>query len=141
MSATPITSLTPTPIADRASSVSAGATDGAFGRTLAAAMAKDVPAAATTAVEPLLLAHLRHQEAAHRDREARRRGKELLQALSALQHAMLGGGDDAAALTDLARLLSGIPKATDPSLSGIVREIAVRAAVEVARREVFTSSG
>ena len=72
-----------------------------------------------------------------RDKEARRHGRAMLQALGAVQLAMLGG-DDGQARVALAALAStaGEPHpAEDPVLRLIMREIAVRAAVELARSE------
>lgn len=65
------------------------------------------------------------------DREARRRGQDLLEALAALQRALLGaGGADADAL---ARLADDIPQAADPALRAAVAAIALRARIEAAR--------
>lgn len=71
------------------------------------------------------------------DREARRHGRALLHALAGLQRATLEG-DDAdthVALAALARTVDDHHEADDPVLCLILREIAVRAAVELARAE------
>jgi hypothetical protein len=75
-------------------------------------------------------------EAVSADKEARRHGRALLQALGAIQLALLGsdlaveGGE---AHAQLARLAASAPLADDPVLRLILREIGVRAAVELAR--------
>jgi hypothetical protein len=75
------------------------------------------------------------------DREARRHGRKLLDALAGLQRAALDG-DDAharaaltAALASLTSTVDDPHEADDPVLRLILREIAVRAAVELARAE------
>jgi hypothetical protein len=68
------------------------------------------------------------------DREARRHGHDLLDALAALQRAALTGGDGAAALERLADLAAAVPAAADGRLAAIVSAIVVRAKVELARR-------
>jgi hypothetical protein len=66
------------------------------------------------------------------DRKARRHGRAMLRALGALQVSLLdGAGTEAQALAQLAACL---PEADDPILRLILREIGVRAAVELARR-------
>ena len=66
-----------------------------------------------------------------RDREARRRGQDLLAALAEMQRAMLGmAGGDAAGLE---RLAANVPVAGDPVLREVVAAIALRARVEAAR--------
>ena len=71
------------------------------------------------------------------DREARRHGRALLKALAGVQRAALGGnGDQAqAALATLAETVRDEHEADDPVLRLILREIAVRAAVELARAQ------
>ena len=71
------------------------------------------------------------------DREARRHGRALLQALAGLQRAALAGedGQAQAALATLANTVRDPHEADDPVLRLILREIAVRAAVELARAE------
>lgn len=72
---------------------------------------------------------------APRDREARRRGRDLLAALAELQHALLGGGDSPDALARLAELASDLPHASDPRLRAVLAAIGLRARVELARRQ------
>lgn len=73
------------------------------------------------------------------DREARRRGQDLLAALAEMQQAMLGlglglgqglGQGDPARLT---RLTAHVPTAADPALRDVVAAIALRARIEAAR--------
>jgi hypothetical protein len=72
------------------------------------------------------------REAVLADRRARRHGKAMLQALGALQLALLAG-PQARARNTLAELAAGMPEADDPVLRLILREIAARAATELAR--------
>ena len=75
------------------------------------------------------------------DREARRHGRKLLDALAGLQRAALEGDDEhaqaalTAALATLTTTVDDPHEADDPVLRLILREIAVRAAVELARAE------
>ncbi len=68
------------------------------------------------------------------DRAAARQGRALLGALAGLQLAALGKGGVQAreTLADLARAL---PQAADPKLDEVLRAIAQRAAIELARAE------
>ena len=68
------------------------------------------------------------------DREARRHGHDMLAALAELQRALLGGGDDGAALQRLAELAAAVPHATDPRLAAMISAIVLRVRVELARR-------
>src|SRR5206468_276113 len=68
------------------------------------------------------------------DRQARRRGQDLLRALSGMQCAMLEVGHDQESLQTLAGLIADLPCATDPGLRRILQAIALRARVELARR-------
>ena len=79
---------------------------------------------------------------AAQDRDARRHGRALLHALAGLQRAALEGEGEHthAALTALARTVDDHHQADDPVLCLILREIAVRAAVELARAEAPASS-
>jgi hypothetical protein len=69
-----------------------------------------------------------------RDRMARAGGEAALDALRDLQLALLMDQDDPEACARLAALATLKP-ASDPKLAAIVRAIAVRAAVELARRQ------
>ena len=68
------------------------------------------------------------------DRAAAQQGRALLGALAGLQLAALGAGGAAArqALSDLAR---DLPQTADPGLQEVLRAIAQRAAIELARAE------
>ncbi len=76
-----------------------------------------------------------------RDRRARRRGRDLLDALAALQRGVLGralggapgGAAEMDALRRLAALAAVAPDAADPALGRILAEIRMRAHVELAR--------
>jgi hypothetical protein len=69
------------------------------------------------------------------DRQARRHGRAMLQALGALQLAILGDGETSAR-SQLAALVAQAPAAHDPVLRLILREISLRAAVELARHSI-----
>ena len=71
------------------------------------------------------------------DKQARRHGRAMLQALGAVQLAVLGGDDGRArsALASLASTVEDEHPADDPVLRLIMREIGVRAAVELARAD------
>ena len=66
------------------------------------------------------------------DRDARRHGKAMLDALSRLQRALLGG-EGPAALESLANLVRATPAPADPRLAAVQRAVLVRAAVELQR--------
>jgi hypothetical protein len=68
------------------------------------------------------------------DRQARRRGQDLLRALSRMQRAMLEDRQDQESLQTLAGLTADLPLATDPGLRRILQAIALRARVELARQ-------
>jgi class II flagellar assembly regulator FliX len=72
-------------------------------------------------------------EAAERDRSARKRGNALIAALTDLQRTMLMEADPAAALRALTALTAHHPIADDPGLAGILRAIVLRSRVEIAR--------
>jgi len=67
------------------------------------------------------------------DREAKRRGRALLDELAALQRDLLAGPPDAERLARLAALAAGAPEAADPRLRGVLQAIVLRARVEAAR--------
>ena len=70
-----------------------------------------------------------------RDREARRRGRDILGALTELQRALLGGLGSDGATARLSTLLADLPLAADPRLNAILAAIRLRARVELARRQ------
>lgn len=69
------------------------------------------------------------------DRAARRRGYDLLAALSALQRGLLADGEDSAHLGRLASLASNVPESADLRLREAVAGLVLRARVELAKRE------
>lgn len=102
--------------------------------------AEPLAAATTSAMAPVgMTSLLTMQEAeadAVQDRAARRHAGSMLAELSAVQRALLQ--DDAAgmdtALTHLSSLARSSDVAHDPRLAAVVQAIAMRAAVEAARR-------
>jgi hypothetical protein len=105
-------------------------------------VAAEGPAAVAGPAEVLLGSMLALQELesrALRDREARRRGQDLLEALARLQRALLAGQDDRAVLRRLAELSEDIPSAADDGLRAAVAAAVVRARVELARHQRFTT--
>ncbi|MGA9864976.1 MAG: flagellar assembly protein FliX [Acetobacteraceae bacterium] len=73
-----------------------------------------------------------------RDRDARRRGRDILAALGALQRGLLGGADPDGATVRLAALLAEPSVAADPGLNAILSAIRLRARIELARRHMTT---
>jgi hypothetical protein len=69
------------------------------------------------------------------DRAARRHGRDLLDAMASLQHALLRGPPSPADARQLAALAAAIPPAADPRLRQVLEAIGLRAAVELARLE------
>jgi hypothetical protein len=69
------------------------------------------------------------------DREARRRGRDMLALLAALQRGLLGGVDNIAALQQLAELAASVPRPADRRLAAMISAIVVRVRVELARRQ------
>lgn len=84
-----------------------------------------------------LLAMQEAEGDAHQDREARQHGEALMDALGALQRALLGA--DGPDLAQLARLAERKATAADPGLAWVLQAVRVRAAVELARLERATS--
>ena len=78
------------------------------------------------------------------DREARRRGHDLLGALAELQRGLLSEADPAGSAPDPARmqrletLVRAVPRAADRGLRDVVAAIALRARIEAARLEVIS---
>ena len=83
-----------------------------------------------------LLAVQEAEGAAVRDRDARKRGKLMLDELARLQRALLGGRLDPENLRALAALAGDPAVAADPAIAAVVRAAALRARVELARLEV-----
>ena len=68
------------------------------------------------------------------DREASRRGEDMLSALAELQRALLDGVDTVETMQRLAELAAAVPRAADPRLAALVSAINIRVRVELARR-------
>lgn len=83
-----------------------------------------------------LLALQEAEADAVQDRAARRHAGAMLDDLSSVQRALLGGDPEetTAALSRLADAARRSPTAADPRLGAVVQAIAMRAAVEAARR-------
>jgi hypothetical protein len=113
----------------------------AGGFRLVAGDARQAGAAAPTeSVSPLGLLALQEQGRGEaEDREARRRGEALLEELTALQAALLGGDVDPARLARLAALAEG-EAGHDPGLRDAVQAIETRARVELARLGRLTAA-
>jgi hypothetical protein len=73
-------------------------------------------------------------DASERDRLARKRGNAMLVALTGLQKAALTGDDPSTALSALLELTENVAAAADPGLDAVLREVELRAKVEIARR-------
>lgn len=70
-----------------------------------------------------------------RDRPARRHAQSMLDELAALQRRLLAGDAEPGTLRRLASLARTCPEAANPHLSGVLRAVALRAAVELARQD------
>jgi hypothetical protein len=71
-----------------------------------------------------------------KDRRARRHGQAILQELAKLQRVLLGGKMEEGSLARLAALTEMVPEAADPTLGALVQSVAIRAQIELARRNV-----
>ena len=116
-------------------------------RPLDGADAHAPAAAAAAAAAPVglhgLLAVQEAEADAVQDRAARRHAGAMLDDLSSMQRALLGGDPDGttAALSRLADAARRGPAAADPRLGAVVQAIAMRAAVEAARRAPREAAG
>ncbi len=112
----------------------AAANNGAFASLVQndASEAVAVPAQASTATAAAAHNAASAYEPAARDQHAKHHGEATLRALASAQAALLGGSPDAARQS-LAALADNPPVAADPRLNAVLRAIAVRAAVELAR--------
>ena len=79
-----------------------------------------------------LLAMQEVESGAQQDREARRHGDAVLDELTELHLALLGG--DGPDLGRLAKLVERPVVAADPGLAGVLRAVRMRAGIELARR-------
>lgn len=91
------------------------------------------PTAAAPAALLGLLAVQEAEGAATRDRDAHKRGTLMLYELTRLQRALLAGRLDPESLRALAALAGDPAVAADPAIAAVVRAIAMRARVELAR--------
>ncbi len=92
----------------------------------------EAPAVFGTVGMPSLLSLQETELETVQDREARRHSRAMLDTLTLLQQALLGGqGVDA--LETLARLVRAAPPPSDPALAAVQQAVLVRAAVELAR--------
>ena len=112
-------------------SVAEGPTDGA-----AAGEAESVAEASLAGLLALQEEADGSADRALRDGAARRRGRDLLGELAALQRDLLAGGPDPDRLARLATLAESVPDAADPRLRDAVAAIVLRARVEAARHGV-----
>lgn len=103
------------------------------GTTPAAQSSRLVSAPAIGLESMLLLQAV--DEAAERDRSARKHGNAMIAALSDLQRAMLADEDPSLALRSLSELAAAGPEAADPGLAAVLRAVVLRSRIEVARRE------
>jgi hypothetical protein len=132
---TAINGLGPAAPAGRTMKSAAGA--GAFRLDETSVSSGAAPTTATTEISLAGLLALQADDAGEaRDRSARRRGRELLDALAALQRAMLGGEIDQDQLHDLAALVADVPDAADSRLRAAMEDVVLRVRVELARHGV-----
>ena len=92
------------------------------------------PAASAIAASALGQAAWREDDRRRRNAKARQRATALLDTLGLLQLALLDGSADPAALERLAALAQG-EDAADPALAAILAAVALRARIELVRRE------
>ncbi len=102
-----------------------------------AAAATTAATTATVAVGLSLLAVQETGDRPGRDAAARRRASSILDELRGLQAELLGGRPDPARMARLAALQSG-EEGADPGLREAVRAVALRARIELVRREPNT---
>lgn len=100
----------------------------------AAEAAAPLADAAPVSLGVMLAAEALDHEAT-RDQAARRQGQVVLVGLTALQRALLAGGDPTASLDRLAALVADMPLAVEPRLAALLDTIVLRARVELARLE------
>lgn len=94
----------------------------------------EAPATGTaSATLAVMLAQQETEDAPARNRDSRRRIKELLALLAELQRALLGGGLGMGLSERLAGLLAELPLAADPALAAILAQTVLRVRIELAR--------
>lgn len=104
----------------------------------ARAAAAETANAASAIAMPPLLAMQEAESAALQDRDARRHGEALMEELTGLQRALLGGREPD--LDRLAALAERKVGAADPALAGVMRAIQLRAGIELARSRSAASA-
>lgn len=120
------------PVAVPAGTARAGMGRGGF--TVSAGAAPGVAMASGVAALDGLLLLQEVEDAPERDRRARKHGRAMLDALSRLQLGLLDGECGAGALASLSALAEHCPEAADPGLRDLLRAVALRARVELARQ-------
>jgi Class II flagellar assembly regulator len=123
----------PAPVAGRGAASGRGFRVAEDAPAAAPAGTSEAESVAKTSLAGLLALQEEAGGGAARDREARRRGRDLLGELIALQRELLAGAPGAARLARLAGLAEAVPEAADPRLREAVTAIVVRARVEAAR--------
>ncbi|GBD42975.1 Flagellar assembly protein FliX [bacterium HR40] len=108
-----------------------------FGEALrAAGSRREAAAVSAPLASAALLALQEVEDSLERRRRAVRRGEQLLDGLAALQRALLAGEIDPEVVGRLAGALRArVGDPDDPGLAAVIREIEVRAAVEIAKYE------
>ena len=91
-------------------------------------------AAVATGALDALIALQAVEDPLERKRRTAKRGRDLLDHLDAIKLSLLGGQAPDAALQTLAGILKAREQSDDPILDGIIAEIELRAAVELAKR-------
>ena len=105
---------------------------GSFGVKTEQAAKCDETVATTGIVATSLLALQEDESGLRHDREARQHGTDVVDELTSLQCALLGG--DGPDLAQLARLAARPVTAADPALAAVLRAVRLRASIELARR-------
>lgn len=127
----------PSASSKRRSGASSSAGEGAFAQALADAAPQTSGGAAATPVQTVnaLLALQEVGDAASGPSRGRQRAEEILERLEELRLSLVLGAVPLERLEQLSTLLSQREEAVeDPELAGIINEIEIRAAVELAKR-------
>ena len=95
----------------------------------------------TAASAPLSRADVPRPDQQVRDRAAREHGQETLRALADLQRDLTAQADNPEHLDRLVQLSAHVPDAATAGLRNVLRQVAVRAQVELARLEVARGAG
>lgn len=102
----------------------------------AATASAERSAAATPAELGLLLGLQEWGEVEERDRKALQHGQDMLTLLAEMQRLLLMDVDPTTALNRMAVLAGSMPPPTDSRLTMVIRQIVIRARIEIARRSV-----